>query len=566
MGDVTQRNAGRADGGGRGERSEVAAAPDAPRAVDRGKKPLTKWHPYPGINVRQLKNGRWRAIAIFRRRKIYIKRTFYQDAYLKVVDDAKVWLGNRQEEYRLTRLPPTYESLERKYIEDVLFWWRKKYINDVLDVVKPGKVPGWVIATVRQAAGKSPLFADIDVSKFSDDELERIHKNRIANLRNNEWMINAMIFDPFIKVSLAEFNERGTSVIDEYRDRRLFGNRPNGTEYDDPVEPSRVRREFSVLQVIFREAAKQPQFRGLTNHFRGYSIPNSTKQRDRTLEPGELTKLEDEIDRRYQRPGDARVRTETLLAVYLAIETGLRLQEIMNIAWSDVNLKDRTIVIRVGKQATKRTSKKGPVIVGLSILAEVFINALGNKDAYYIFSRTESGNTPSLAFTQRFIDIVKKAEIDDLIYKDLRHEAATYIHQATNMGDTGAQLGHENTDITPIYVDEKKGIIPVLLRKLDRDFLGMTLSEAGDRNLPNVDWDYIYTRWTNKGYSNIRCWCDPNFKCPKGKHRRGRVIYLEDSDEARNYNMHHDRTTALEHFMKYWLTDGNHLAKRQQRL
>jgi Phage integrase family len=270
------------------------------------------------------------------------------------------------------------------------------------------------------------------------------------------------------------------------------------------------------------------------------------------ISPGELSKLEDEIGRRYKKPSDQHLRFESLLAIYLKIETGMRLQEIMNLMWSDINVQDRTIEIRVGKTATKR--KRGPVIVGMSILAEVFMNALGNKESSYIFSRTENGNDPKIAFNHRFMDIRKRAGIDDLQYRDLRHEAATYIHLATNLEETSVQLGHENTNNTSTYVDEKKGTIPILLNKLDRDFLGMTLNEAGGRKLPNVDWRYVEKRWSNKGYSKIRCWYDKEFKYKRGKHGgfKGNMMF---------YPSHH-----LEQFMKYWLTEGNHLAKKQKLL
>ena len=101
-----------------------------------------------------------------------------------------------------------------------------------------------------------------------------------------------------------------------------------------PITPRTVRREINSIQHIFQVAKDQwADFENLTNPFRGIKIKGSVYRRKRKLQEGELAKLEQACKKclglnRFYVP----------LAIYLAIETGMRLQEIFNLIWQDMDV------------------------------------------------------------------------------------------------------------------------------------------------------------------------------------------------------------------------------------
>ena len=91
-----------------------------------------------------------------------------------------------------------------------------------------------------------------------------------------------------------------------------------------PITPRTVRRTINSIQRIFEVAKEQWGLSSLQNPFRGIEIKGSNYRRKRRLKEGELGKLEHacripELNEYY-----------VPLAIYLAIETGMRLQEMFD--------------------------------------------------------------------------------------------------------------------------------------------------------------------------------------------------------------------------------------------
>lgn len=235
-----------------------------------------------------------------------------------------------------------------------------------------------------------------------------------------------------------------------------------------------MRRELNTIAHIFEVAKEEWGFDNLTNPFR-LKIKGSTYRRTRRLKDGELARLENACEQcrglnYFYIP----------LAMYLAIETGMRLQEIFNLTWEDFDFDERRIEIRKSKTDHKR-EYAGRTIV-LPYIAQFYLMRIALSVLKERRFKLENRVFPmkSGAFKQAWADVVKKrARIVDLTFHDLRHEAASRMDA---MGLTGSErdlmMGHANNTTGGLYVH---AVLKSIQDKFDRDLLGRPLNELVQR-------------------------------------------------------------------------------------
>jgi hypothetical protein len=155
----------------------------------------------------------------------------------------------------------------------------------------------------------------------------------------------------------------------------------------------------------------------------------------------------------------------------------MRLQEIFNLAWSDIDRTARRIEIRKSK-TDHLTSYQGRTIV-LTIGAEGFLGMLRFSLQENGYFKTEKRIFPMSkgAFKQSFVDVLKRAGINDLTFHDLRREAGSRLDAAgLTKGEHDLMMGHRNNDMTSLYIQADLNAIK---DKLDRYTLGgLTFNEA----------------------------------------------------------------------------------------
>jgi integrase len=117
-----------------------------------------------------------------------------------------------------------------------------------------------------------------------------------------------------------------------------------------------------------------------------------------------------------------------------AIATAMRLGEIVSLRWEDLNEENRTILIRERKHPTKKLSNhqrvpllRGPCIVGGRLIDPLEI-ILRQRSAWTNTGRIFPyvGQSISKAFQRA----IAAAEIEDLHFHDLRHDAASRLFEA----------------------------------------------------------------------------------------------------------------------------------------
>ena len=352
--------------------------------------------------------------------------------------DAERWANEQERTIDLTGLPLTIEQLRNTTVGDLV----DRYLKNV--------------TPQKKASAENEKLV-----------LEKFKRN------------NAMC-----KKSLAYLSSSDGAT---YRDERLKDTwRPFGSKGPaKPIKPSTVRRECNTLHHIFEIARTEWGLTNLVNPFIGLKISGSANRRKRRLRPGEQRLLEDAAEKCL-----GQNLLYVPLAVFLAIETGMRLQEIFNLTWADINTDTRRIEIQ--KSKTDNVKKNpGRTIVMTKRAAFLFLVAMPHnpkparipmaKTAAFLFfadmPRNKKLNPDQKvfpmskgAFKRAWKGVVKRSGIQGLTFHDLRHEAGSRFDAAgLTKGEHDLMMGHDAGDMTSLYIHADLNRIQEKLDEYEKD-------------------------------------------------------------------------------------------------
>ena len=233
--------------------------------------------------------------------------------------------------------------------------------------------------------------------------IERYKKDVLPGLRGvgHEYIL-ARLAEAFGKLALAHITP---AKVAAHRDARLRAGR----------SPSTVKKELAKLSVIYKLAGQEWGIGGLENPVVNVARPKEKNSRTRRLEPGELEKLL------------AAAPKPVELLIRLALETAARLGELLALEWRDVDSARRVALLRgVGGRGTKNGDDSRAVPLSsaaLVVLQELRALPLGiDGRVFYWWAGSDSFNKP-------WARLCKKAEIEDLRFHDLRHEATSRLFE-----------------------------------------------------------------------------------------------------------------------------------------
>jgi len=215
------------------------------------------------------------------------------------------------------------------------------------------------------------------------------------------------------------------------------------------VMPATVRRELQTLSSVMTWARKDLLIPMPENPVSAIRLPPAAKARDRRLEDGEEARLLESLKdhaasvQGAKRSGNYRVGTRNIWIkplIELAIETAMRLGELLALRWENVNLKEQTAYLPDTKNGESRT-------VPLSTRAVVLLESLpckGNDGPVFQVS--------SQAVKQAWKRALKRAGIEDLRIHDQRHEATSRLaEKLPNLIELAAVTGHKDLRMLKRY-------------------------------------------------------------------------------------------------------------------
>jgi integrase len=203
-------------------------------------------------------------------------------------------------------------------------------------------------------------------------------------------------------------------LIEEYKGLRL-----------QTVRGSSVNRELSVLKHCFSQAVKW----GLTdkNPTQGVSMLKETP-RTKYLTYEEEGRL---LSACPQWLGEI---------ILFALHLGMRMGEILSLLWADIDLTQKTILVRTSKNGMPRSIPMNRVIFDL----------LSSKEKGQPLEKVFPVNKNTLSKT--FHSLCQELGIQDFRFHDLRHSFSTRLSQSgCNVFQIMSLLGHKSLSMTARY-------------------------------------------------------------------------------------------------------------------
>ena len=200
------------------------------------------------------------------------------------------------------------------------------------------------------------------------------------------------------------------------------------------VGPASVNRELNLLSAVFERA--RLEWRWLrTNPVRDIKRPKNPRPRDRRVSADEIERLllalgyddHDPVETAQQR---------TAVAFLLALETAMRLGELMALKWVDVHLDQRHLTVIDSKNGDRRQ-------VPLSTHAVALLGRVRGGETVF-------GCSSAVASTL-FRRAVARAEIADMTFHDSRHQAITMLARKLDVLDLARMVGHRDVKSLMIY-------------------------------------------------------------------------------------------------------------------
>ena len=238
--------------------------------------------------------------------------------------------------------------------------------------------------------------------------------------QDEKYRMNKILNEPLSQVPLERLTP---SMLASWRDRRL-----------EEVSSPTVRKDISILNHAIGLAMREWGVAVRTNPLDNVSRPANSKARDRRLNAEEHERLLKALD----------VCRNPLIKpiVLFAIETAMRRGEILSLLWDNVDLIARTAFLPETKNGDSRTVP----------LSEAALEILGglSKEADYVF------NTTAYSIRMAFDRAVKRAEIEDFRFHDLRHEATSrFFEKNLNVMEVSSITGHKDLRMLKRYTHLK---------------------------------------------------------------------------------------------------------------
>lgn len=197
-----------------------------------------------------------------------------------------------------------------------------------------------------------------------------------------------------------------------------------------------VHRELEMMRAMFSFALREGWI--TVNPFmaaKGLISHADEKQRERIItrdEEARLLAAADHPRRRHLRP-----------ILICALDTGMRFGEIVKLRWEDVDLFEKTIVVRA---LNTKTLRERTIAMTERLHRELLRLSAGRVDGEVVFGVMTN-------VKRSFVAARAEAGIPEVRFHDLRHTAATRLCQGLPLPQVGRILGHVQPSTTYRYVN-----------------------------------------------------------------------------------------------------------------
>jgi len=198
------------------------------------------------------------------------------------------------------------------------------------------------------------------------------------------------------------------------------------------ISANTIRLDLALLSRLFNFAKSDWGMESLTNPVQLAAKPKLPPGRERRLEAGEEEKL-------FEAIGDD---LEFCAIIKFALETAMRRGEIVKLAWEDIDLRNKSALLRDTKNGTCRT-------VPLSRKAIEVLHGLPR----HISGRVFPGHLHPDTLSSKMAKVCQSAGLANLHFHDLRHEATSRFFEHTDLDvmEIKAITGHKSLQMLARY-------------------------------------------------------------------------------------------------------------------
>ena len=278
----------------------------------------------------------------------------------------------------------------------------------------------WTKAT--EADMERRLSVSVPSTLTVGDLLERYESEVIPTHKGNRREIykSRTLRKNFSKIRLCDLSP---SDVRQYRDLRL-----------KTISPTTLKRELAVLSSAINHASKEWGIFVSTNPVTAISVPRTANARSRRLEADEQNRLLSASNGELRR------------IIIIALETGMRRGEILQIRRSHIDFTLQTLLIPLTKTDTPRTIPlSSRAVVSLREQISISGNIAPIRETPLFSLLPDS-------LSQAFRRLCRRLDIQNLHFHDLRHEATSRLFEkGLNPVEVATITGHKDTKMLMRY-------------------------------------------------------------------------------------------------------------------
>ena len=271
--------------------------------------------------------------------------------------------------------------------------------------------------------------SSLEIAKVNLGQLLLRYSSEVTVLKKGavteKRRLNRLINDP---ISTLTLDKLSSSAIAAFRDRRL----PDGartTHYD-----------LTLIRHCLKIAIHEWGLMLSSNPVDFIKMPPASKPRQRRLNKGEYERLE--------QASHLTLNPHIWPIIAFAIETGMRRSEILGLTWENINQEKQLAYLPLTKNGTSREvplSKKA---------VQVLSNQRARQDIPTPFPVNAN------AFRSAWERLRKRADLCDLRFHDLRHEAISrFFEMGLSIPEVALISGHKDAKMLFRYTHLRAGNI-----------------------------------------------------------------------------------------------------------
>ena len=334
---------------------------------------------------------------------------------------------------RLKGFPAQYATFER--LTDA-----KRWAQHTESAIREGR-------HFKSTEAKRRTFGEM-IDRYKRDVLPTKPKNQKNRTLHLNWW----------KSELGEYSlaDVTPALIAEHRDKLSNG----ATNRGDKRSPSTVVRYMAALSHVFTIAIKEWGWLD-DSPMRKVTKPKEPRGRVRFLSDSERERLLaacKESNSPYLYP-----------ATVLALSTGGRRMEILGLNWESINFTRSVITLHETKNGERR-------VLPLAGHALALIKDLANKrnpDCDLVFPG-KNFKTPADIRTP-WENALKRAEINDFKFHDLRHSCASYlVMNGASLAEIAEILGHKTLQMVKRYAHLSDSHTSKVVESMNNKIFGLT--------------------------------------------------------------------------------------------